>query len=190
MIHLEQFYAKVNNLYFGKKYFGNELLENEKIIEKDKENITFKNTKVKEFYQKYEDEINSFKRERLHKIYDDLKLRVEFIFNTPDNIHKFVVNGTKIEFIDYQNKENDFYIESSEALQIKEKFSRILDNREKVSSKDSVRNYTLDSADISFVSIVNVLGKDEKGIYFINNSNKEYVYIFGKEKELCTFLSE
>ena len=43
-------------------------------------------------------------------------------------------------------------------------------------------------ADISFVFNVSILDKDEVGIYFINNESKEYIYFFGKEKDLWTFL--
>lgn len=188
MFNMEQCYAKVNNSALVKKYFGNNLLENEKIIEKENGNITFKNEKVKEFYQKYESELNSFKREKLHQIYDDLKLRVELIINTLDNIHKVIITSTKVEYIDYQNKENNCCIESSEALWIKRKFNRILDDNEKVSSEELVRDYTLDMADISFVFNVSILDKDEIGIYFINNESKKYIYFFGKEKDLWTFL--
>ncbi len=189
MFNLEQCYAKVNNLDFVKKYFGNELVENEKIIEKENGNIAFKNEKVKEFYQKYESELNSFKREKLHKIYDDLKLRVELIINTLDNIHKVMITSTKVEYIDYQNKENNCCIESSEALLIKRKFNQVLDEKEKAPFEDLVRDYALDMADISFVFNVSILDKDEVGIYFINNNkNKEYIYVFGKEKDLWTFL--
>ena len=140
MFNLEQCYAKVNNLDFVKKYFGNELVENEKIIEKENGNIAFKNEKVKEFYQKYESELNSFKREKLHKIYDDLKLRVELIINTLDNIHKVMITSTKVEYIDYQNKENNCCIESSEALLIKRKFNQVLDEKEKAPFEDLVRD--------------------------------------------------
>lgn len=189
MFNMVQCYAKVNNSVLIKKYFGDNLLENEKIIEKENGKITFKNEKVKEFYQKYESEINSFKREKLHKIYDDLKLRTELIINTPDNTRKVIITGTKVEYIDYQNKENDFYIESSESLFTKRKFNQILDRKEKSSDNCLVRNYTLNIADISFISTVNILNKDEIGIYFINNnSNKEYIYTFGKEKDLWNFL--
>lgn len=188
MINLEQCYAKVNNLDFVKKYFGNELLENEKIIGKDSDDIIFKNAKVKEFYQKYESEIYSFERKKLHKIYDDLKLRVEFILNTTDNIRKVIVNGTKLEYIDYKDKSNNYYIESSESLWTKRKFNQVLDGKEKNTNKCLVRDYTLDIADISFISTVNVLDKDEVGIYFTNDNNKEYIYVFGKEKDLWTFL--
>lgn len=189
MFNLEQCYAKINNLDFVKKHFGNELVENEKIIEKENGKITFKNEKVKEFYQKYESELNSFKREKLHKIYDDLKLRVELIINTLDNTHKVMITSTKVEYIDYQNKENNCCIESSEALLIKRKFNQVLDEKEKVSSKDLVRDYAVDMADISFVFNANILDKDEFGIYFINNNkNKEYIFFFGKEKDLWTFL--
>lgn len=188
MFNIEQCYAKVNNLDFVKKHFGNELLENEKIIQKENGNMAFKNEKVKEFYQKYESELNSFKREKLHKIYDDLKLRVEFIINTLDNTHKVMITSTKVEYIDYRNKENNCCIESAEALLIKRKFNQVLDEKEKAPSGDLVRDYALDMADISFVFNVNILDKDEVGIYFINNESKEYIYIFGKEKDLWTFL--
>lgn len=167
MFNMEQWYAIVNNSSIVKKYFGNNLLKNEKIIEKKNDNITFKNEKVKEFYQKYESELNSFKKEKLHKIYDDLKLRVELIINTLDNTHKVIITSTKVEYIDYQNKENNCCIESSE---------------------DLVRDYTLNMADISFVFYVSILDKDEIGIYFIDNESKKYIYFFGKEKDLWTFL--
>lgn len=188
MIYLEQYYAKVNNSDLVKECFGNELLENEKIIEKKDGNINFKNGKVKEFYQKYENEIFSFDRKNLRKIYDDLKLRVEFILNTMDNTRKVIINSTRVEFIDSQNKNNYFYIETAKNLFFKRESNQILDDKEKSISGELVQNSSLDIVDISFISTVNVLDKDKYGIYFINDDKKEYIFFWGKEKDLKTFL--
>lgn len=188
MIYLEQYYAKVNNSDLVKKYFGNELLENEKIIEKKDGNINFKNGKVKEFYQKYENEIFSFDRKNLRKIYDDLKLRVEFILNTMDNTRKVIINSTRVEYIDSQNENNYFYIETAKNLFFKRDSNQILDDKEKSISGELVQNSSLDIVDISFISTVNVLDKDKYGIYFINDDKKEYIFFWGKEKDLKTFL--
>lgn len=189
MIYLEEFYARVNSIDLAKKYFGDDLFENEKIIEKKNSNIKFKNEKVKEFYQKNENEIFSFKREKLRKIYDDLKLKVEFILNTIDNSRKIIINSTKVGYTDYKNKDNCFYIKTVKNLWSKKESNEIMGGKEKTSYVEVMAsNNDENIADISFISTVNVLDKDNSGIYFINNNKKQYIYYFGKEKDFKTFL--
>ena len=189
MIYLEEFYARVNSIDLAKKYFGDDLFENEKIIEKKNSNIKFKNEKVKEFYQKNENEIFSFKREKLRKIYDDLKLKVEFILNTIDNSRKIIINSTKVGYTDYKNKDNCFYIKTVKNLWSKKESNEIMGGKEKTSYVEVMAsNNDENIADISFIATVNVLDKDNSGIYFINNNKKQYIYYFGKEKDFKTFL--
>ena len=190
MIYLEEFYARVNSIDLAKKYFGDDLFRNEKIIEKKNSDIKFKNEKVKEFYREYENEIFSFKRGKLRKIYDDLKLKVEFILNTIDNSRKIIINSTKVRYTDYKNKDNCFYIETAENLWSKRESNEIIaDGKEKTSYVEVMAsNNNENIADISFISTVNVLDKDNIGVYFINNNKKLYVYYFGKEKDFKTFL--
>ena len=146
---------------------------NEELLKKDDENISFKNEEIKKFYVKYKNEIHSFKQEKLHNILEESNIKVEVILKTLENLNNIVINDSKIEYIDHGNKENNFCIEKSEDLFNVEKNSKI-ENKEK--------------AEIIFTFNVDMLGKDKIGIYIYNNNIKQYIYRFGKEKDVMTFL--
>lgn len=171
MISLVSCIVKSNEMKMNDLNFDIGIL-NEELLKKDGENISFKNEEVKKFYERYKNEIHSFNQKRLHKILDESNIKVKVILKTLGNLNKIVINDLKIEYIDHSKKENTFCIEKSKELFNIEKNSKIA-NKEK--------------AEIIFTFNVDMLGKDKIGIY-IHNKIKQYIYRFGKEKDVMTFL--
>lgn len=173
-------YKKIN------QKLGTNLLSDEKINIFDN-NDDFNNKKIKDFYKKYEKELNSFKMEDLMKIFEETGICIYRVlhysmkknnFNDRKyDIGRCIIQPTSIY---YRNDEN---YSDKELNYIRKKYR----NQEKKLNKflmneidDDIKNIEYDYffIDMEVVSCVDKLGKDDIGIYAINNNEKEYVCLF------------
>lgn len=173
MVCLVSFIVKSQEMEINNLNFNAEVLNGEELVKKDAENISFKNEEIKKFYEKYKNEIYSFKQEKLHNILDESNIEVEVILKTLENSNRIIINDSKIEYIDHNKEANRVCIKKS-----KELFN--VDETSKITNKEKFK--------IIFTFNVDMLNRDKVGIYIYNNNEKKYIYRFGKEKDAMTFL--
>ena len=174
-------YKKIN------QKLGTNLLGDEKInIFDNKDDLNDK--KIKDFYKKYEKELNSFKMEDLMKIFEETGICIYRVlhysmkknnFNDRKyDIGRCIIQPTSIY---YWNNENysDIklnYIRKKYRKQ-EEKLNQLQNNEDYDVYKKS-REYDYFFIDMEIVSCVDKLGKDYIGIYAVNNNKKEYMCLF------------
>lgn len=180
-----------------KQRIGIDSLNFEKIIVFDEKGNFFKDEKTREFYQKYEKELNSYKMDDLMKIFKETGIcvyRILRCLQDKDNLSKkelatggFVIQPTSIYYWnseDYPKVEYE-YIKKEYRKQGK-KLSKLQDRELELGDEMYLKQgeYDYFFLDMEFVTYVDKLGKDEVGIYIVNNNKKEYVCLFKEIEEV------
>lgn len=171
--------------------------EENKILKIEKDGIYYKDDKTKEFYEKYENELNSFRMEDLKKIYDETGICIYRVIrylkpskdrNAKDiDIAGLCIQPTSIYYWDYDeyNIKHEYY---RDAKGYKEK-RKMLDKLIEKSLKDDDDSYCKTGEydeffiDAEYLTFAEKLAKDDTGIYIVNDNQKKYVYHF-KKKDL------
>ncbi len=163
----------------------------EKIITFDEKGKTYKDEKVKKFYEKYEKELNSYKMDDLMKIFKKTGIciyRTLRCLRKKDNpnekdvdIGGFTIQPTSIYYWNSQNfpKVEYNYIKKKYRKQEKE-LSKLQNEELDEGTYLKSGEYDYFFIDMEFVTYVDELGKDNIGIYMVNNNKKEYVCLFDK----------
>lgn len=152
----------------------------EKIIIFNQKETFFKNEKIKEFYKKYEKELNSFKMDDLMKIFEETGICIYRTLrylsrsdNSNSDIGGFVVQPTSVY---YWNNDNYSKIKFDYTKKKYRKQKKEFERENDMCRQTGEYDYFL--IDMEFVSYVDKLGKDDIGIYIVNNNKKEYVCLF------------
>ena len=167
---------------FKERFYGYD-----KIVDIQQKKKVFKNDLVKDFYTKYETELNSFKASDLKKIYDECKVRIDYKIITKSEKEEpsIVINRYGISYTDFENPNNSYVNFKKEFLDTK----RVIDEFwEKVwsgnfkSGEDKAMFTEHDThivdTELSIYVKVDSTGKDEVGIFVMLRGNKEYLYKF------------
>ena len=177
-------YKKIN------QKLGTNLLRDKKInIFEDKND--FNEKKIKDFYKKYEKELNSFKMKDLMKIFEETGICIYRVlhyqmknnnYNNPKyDIGKFIVKPTSIY---YWNNENYSDIRLNyvrkkyrdQEIKLNQIQSQDLKSGDDIYKRS--REYDYFFIDMEVNSYVDKLDKDDIGIYVVNDNKKEYVCLF------------
>lgn len=168
----------------------------EKILKIENGSIFFKDEKTKNFYNKYEKELNSFKMEDLKKIYNETGICIYRIIrylkpkendNDKDiDIGGLCIQPTSIYYWEY-GKDGIKHTYYKDAKGYKEKRIMLdkLIKKDLENNDDSYRKtgeYDEFFIDAEYLTFVDKLSKDNVGIYIVNDNKKEYVYSFEKNK--------
>lgn len=170
----------------------------EKIVTIGKEGIFFKDDKTEDFYKKYEKELNSFKMEDLKKIYDETGVSIYRTIrylqpkkndNDKDiDIGGFVVQPTSIYYWGYDKDDvkYKYFEEAKESMQKRKKLDKLRDKELEDGNEDYYNTSEYDEffIDVEYLTFVDKLGKDDAGIYIVNNHEKEYIYPFKKTEKI------
>lgn len=173
------------------KKIGINSVDNEKIVIFDNNGKNFKYKNMEKFYKKYEKELNSYKMEDLMKIFEETGICVYRILrcllnNNNSDEKEFAIGGFVIQptCIYYWNDDNYPKVEFNyikKEYRKQEKQLTKLQNRELECDDDRYRKsgeYDYFFVDMEFVSYVDELGKDDIGIYIVNNDKKDYMCLF------------
>ncbi len=159
----------------------------EKIVVFNEKETFYKNEKTKKFYKKYEKELNSCKMDDLMKIFEETGICVYRTFryskknlNGKDfDVGGFVIQPTSVY---YWNKDNYYKIEFNYIKkEYRKQEKQLMKLQNKYLDDDNwckSGKYDYFFIDMEFVSQVDKLGKDDRGIYTVNNNKKDYVCLF------------
>ena len=170
----------------------------EKIITIGKDGIFFKDDKTEDFYKKYEKELNSFKMEDLQKIYDETGLCIYRVIrylkpkinaNEKDrDIGGLCIQPTSIYYWGYDKYYNrhKYYRVAKEYKEKRKTLDKLI-NKELKDDDDSyckTGEYDEFFIDVEYLTFADKLGKDDAGIYIVNDKEKEYIYPFKKTEKV------
>lgn len=170
----------------------------EKIVTINKNGIFFKDDKTKDFYKKYEYELNSFKMEDLKKIYDETGVSIyrtirylepkESEFDKDIDIGGLVIQSTSVYYWEYDKNyiKHKYYRDAKGYKEKRKKLDKLMDKELEDGNEDYLRTGEYDEffIDVEYLTFVDKLGKDDAGIYIVNDQQKEYVYPFKKTEKI------